>query len=157
MYEVSSADATMASTYIPDTLPPYVISWFADMSAEVLTITFSKPIDRSTVQISDIKLSVDTALQITSTEVYLESSYVLSNVLNVLSIKLHSSDVVRMHQASADLCSSVYYCQLSFESSFVKETVVVSSKTGVAQALPVEAVQYMQVTFLSVVLEASFS
>ena len=45
IFEVSSSIARMATTFIPDTTVPYLISYSLDLSREVLVLNFSETVN----------------------------------------------------------------------------------------------------------------
>lgn len=117
--QITTDKALKASSLVPDQSLPYLVSWTADMQANLIELTFSKPINLQSVDLQEAFLSSD-AMPLDSTKVLpLSDSSLLSSTVAGTLLRLHlSNDSTLFLKSATDFCTSADTCFLSFSSNF---------------------------------------
>ncbi|KAJ1436145.1 hypothetical protein B484DRAFT_477684 [Ochromonadaceae sp. CCMP2298] len=122
--EVPPSGAMGVSAYTPDTSLPSLISWEADFSSGLLTLTFSKSINTATLRPDFASFVSDLVSIRTTVEYTLQSSYLVGQVVNVVTLALSPLDLAAMQ--TLGLCTTQNSCYLSLPSTFANGAAVTS-------------------------------
>lgn len=117
---ISTGLAMQFTSFVPDTIPPTLSSWYFDMDAGQLHLTFSEPMDLSTIDVTAVSLYSSSKLSPAIKYITLStSSYVqsLQGFGTIVIIQLASRDLnyIKLH---APLCVTRELCFLTISSDF---------------------------------------
>jgi hypothetical protein len=127
---ISTAAAMPFAAFTVDTIPPHLTSWYFDNDASILYMTFSEPLDTTTMDVTQITLTSDRfdspateSFTLTTTTVV---SGLASNSLTVI-VQLSNRDA-NIIKESTPLCVSHSTCYLSFGATLGTDTPTYQAK-----------------------------
>lgn len=119
---ISTAAAKSLRSYVPDYVPPFLISWYADMSYNKIHITLSEPMNTTSFNISALFLQSDATIDASTVVVGLSSSSrIIQWTGNVVSIQISTADANAIKE-QPPLCVTYENCFLSFASDLGFDT-----------------------------------
>lgn len=126
--EVPPSNGRMATNFIPDRSAPILESWYCDLTLDHIVLTFSKPIDSASLRPELMTLTSDQFPIPSTVSLSLsEDSYVVAQVLNIVTVQLSANDGKQIRNRATDkLCVSVDTCFLTLPAGFVNDSSAVS-------------------------------
>lgn len=132
--EVTASAAVQVASYVPDSVKPFVSSWFADMGSEKLVITFSEPVDTSNnafyIRPNDITLRDDSIINPGSVSFSLSRLSAVSRIFgSTIDIQLSADDASSI-KTKAPLCTTRDRCFLSHTSALAQDIATYNPSTN---------------------------
>lgn len=121
---VPRSAARRASRLVPDRSPPSLDSWHIDLTLNRLVLTFSEPVDTTSLRSDLITLWSDPRVIPSTVAVALSEGTIVVDVdINVVTLQLSEQDAKRLRLlGDSDLCISEETCFLSAPQGFVNGT-----------------------------------
>jgi hypothetical protein len=143
--EVHPSSGRMATLFIPDMSAPVLESWYLDLTLNRCFLTFSKPVDSTTLQPALMTFHSDPRVIPSTVSIALsDTSYVYEESINVVTVQLSEDDAKRVRLlGDQGLCISAETCYLSTQLGFVNGTSAESSSGTIVHA-PLPEVAFVQ-------------
>jgi hypothetical protein len=132
---ISTASAFKFTDYAPDRQRPTLVSFYMDMGYNRMCLTFSEPMDQSTILVSDIKLLSDSNDIATTVAVSLSSAFIYKASGASLYFQLTTTEANAVKSAYP-LCTNPTQCYISHTSALGFDVTTYTTK-GVAVQNPI--------------------
>jgi hypothetical protein len=133
VHAIDSGEAIHPVKYYPDYSRPELTSWSLDSTVYRLNMSFSGPLDISSIKVDEVSLrsTPNQASELFGGEhIQLSSgSYVRSSYFFIIQIQLSADDISKL-QGKVTLCRTTSRCYISFPSSFASSPVTYSNNSS---------------------------
>lgn len=116
---VSSGFGFRVSEYVPDLIPPTLLSWSIDMSLDILTMIFSEPLDVTSIDLTRVQFQSDKIMTVIShkSKLSVSSTMATGSACGFLNIHLSPDDAASL-KSQAPLCVVETHCYLTLADGF---------------------------------------